>query len=315
MESEILSEGFKKSIEMHNLIYGRLISDGDANTYAKILQARPYDNYTVEKVECRNHLLRNVCNKLTAISTDTKYVLKYRKFVTKKRIMSIRKVVVKAIRQYKNSNDVTNLHQDIITAPDHAFGNHSKCKDYFCSKSEADEKVDNEMFSNSIWQRIKLIMTQLAAHARSLILDVDSNSVERYHSVVAKFVGGKRINFSQRFQYQMRCNAAALSFNDKKPLSALHKSIVGRSPQPHNEIRRNEKRCMKNRELSQRYIRIKKRIFHAQDTTNYGENCSKPDMDDDMLAESKKIFLKSLEKSEEEKRENNEGNGITKWKQ
>ncbi|KAL4720785.1 hypothetical protein ACJJTC_015668 [Scirpophaga incertulas] len=52
MESEIIVEGFKNSINMHNLIYGKLISDGDSSTYSKILQARPYSDLTVEKIEC-----------------------------------------------------------------------------------------------------------------------------------------------------------------------------------------------------------------------------------------------------------------------
>lgn len=300
MESEILVEGFKKSLEMHNIIYGRLISDGDANTYSKILQTRPYENFTVEKVECRNHLLRNMCNKLAAISTDTKYLLKYRKYLTNKRILSTRKVIIQAIRMYKNTNNITGLHQDIVNAPDHAFGRHNKCKDYFCNNSGEQDQMEEEMFSNSIWQRIKLILTQLAAHARSLILDVDSNSVERYHSVVAKFIGGKRVNFSQRYQYQMRCNAAALSFNARKPLSTLHKSIVGKSPR--NELKKNEDKMLKSRQLTQKYLRKKRRLFDKHDCRNYGDDCSKPDMSEDMMKESKKVFLKNLEKTSDERK-------------
>lgn len=39
MESEILHEGFKCSIKMHNLIYKRMVSDGDSSTYSKLLQS------------------------------------------------------------------------------------------------------------------------------------------------------------------------------------------------------------------------------------------------------------------------------------
>lgn len=84
MES-ITVEGFKASIEMYGLIYGRIISDGDSSTYAKVLEARPYPNNTVQKVECRKHLLRNFCNKLVGFTTDTKYLLKYRRYITKKK--------------------------------------------------------------------------------------------------------------------------------------------------------------------------------------------------------------------------------------
>ncbi|CAB3237973.1 unnamed protein product [Arctia plantaginis] len=37
MEAEIIAEGFRKSVEMYNIIYGRLIADGDSSTYSKIL--------------------------------------------------------------------------------------------------------------------------------------------------------------------------------------------------------------------------------------------------------------------------------------
>ncbi|XP_063389246.1 uncharacterized protein LOC134675025 [Cydia fagiglandana] len=299
MESEILVEGFKRSIDMHNLIYGRLISDGDANTYAKILQTRPYKNHTVEKIECRNHLLRNMCNKLAALQTDTKYLLKFRRYVIKDRIKSIRRVIVKAIKEHKGTNNVDRLYRDIVTAPDHAFGIHTKCKPYFCSQNNEDQKIDQDFFSNSIWQQIKSIISQFAVHTRSLIFDVDSNAVERYHSIVAKLVGGKRINFTQRYQYQMRCNVAALTFNTQKPLSVLHKAIVGRSPR--NEIARNEKNKAKSRLLTAKYPRKKRRLFQKEDTRNYGPDCSKPDIDDHMMIKAKQDFLKNLEKSSAER--------------
>lgn len=294
MESTILVEGFKNSIQMHNLIYARLISDGDANTYAKLLQSRPYKNITIEKIECRNHLLRNLCNKLQALSTDTKYLIKYRKYITKQRILSIRKVIVTAIRNYKNSGNVTGLHNDIMLAAEHAFGIHTTCKAYFCSKVGDDENIDRDIFTNSLWHRIKFVLTHIAAHSRSLIEDVDSNIVERYHSIVAKLVGGKRVNFSQKYQYNMRCNAAALSFNTHKPLSLLQKAITGRSPT--NELKKLEVRKLKRLQQTKKYNRIKKRLYdhNTESTKNYGDQCSKPDMSDEMLEESKKIFLNNL---------------------
>ncbi|CAG4992817.1 unnamed protein product [Colias eurytheme] len=39
MESTIIVEGFKFSMEMHGLVYRRMISDGDSTTYSKLLEA------------------------------------------------------------------------------------------------------------------------------------------------------------------------------------------------------------------------------------------------------------------------------------
>ncbi|KAH9644550.1 hypothetical protein HF086_000324 [Spodoptera exigua] len=49
MESTIITEGFKQSLDMHGLIYSRFIADGDSSTYAKIINARPYPDITVTK--------------------------------------------------------------------------------------------------------------------------------------------------------------------------------------------------------------------------------------------------------------------------
>lgn len=93
MESSILVEGFKKSVEMYGVKFSTMIADGDSSTYKKILDARPYNKLTVEKVECRNHLLRNYCNKLKALTKDTTFSLALRKLL-EGRIMRLRTAIV-----------------------------------------------------------------------------------------------------------------------------------------------------------------------------------------------------------------------------
>lgn len=99
METEIIVEGFTSSITMYGIIYERMIGDGDASTYAAVLKARPYEteNVTVEKIECRNHILRNFCKKLRNLITDTKYILVHRKMLTNIKILTMRKSIVQCI--------------------------------------------------------------------------------------------------------------------------------------------------------------------------------------------------------------------------
>lgn len=93
MESNILVEGFKRSVEMYGIKYAKMIADGDSSTYKKILEARPYQNLTVEKIECRNHLLRNYCNKLKALTKESGYPMEYRKLLDG-RIMRLRTAII-----------------------------------------------------------------------------------------------------------------------------------------------------------------------------------------------------------------------------
>lgn len=44
-----------------------------------------------------------------------------------------------------------------------------------------------------------------------MISDVDSNVVESYNIIIAKVIGGKRINFAMKGLYVGRCYAAAIA--------------------------------------------------------------------------------------------------------
>lgn len=304
MEADILLEGFKCSIDMHNLIYCRMIADGDASTYAKISSARPYPNVSIEKIECRNHIFRNMCNKLNQIAKDTKFPISLRKYVTVSRVLALRKAICLSIKEHvKEPNNLIQntlqLHTDIINSPHHAFGDHGNCKAYYCQSARQSENVARTLKMSSLWYRIQQIINTVASHSRSLIQDADSNIVECYNSIVAKFVGGKRINFSLRHGYQSRCNAAVVSFNTKKPLHTLQKSILGYSPR--SKVKKLEEARQKRNASVKRQKYKKNRISCNRSTDNhYGENCAKPDLDSEELSRQKHAFLLNLKKSDDE---------------
>ncbi|CAK1589570.1 unnamed protein product [Parnassius mnemosyne] len=308
MESTLIVEGFRSSVEMYGLIYGRLISDGDSSTYSKILEARPYPQFTVEKVECRNHLLRNLCNKLENLITDTKYPIHLRKLITKKRIMTIRSTIRKCIKKYHDSTETIDfcthkLFEDIQTVHLHAFGNHTNCKNYFCNCRQTEtESVLADFFTSSLWQRICFIINSIAGHSRSLVHDIDSNIVECFHSVVAKLVGGKRVNYSLRRGYQTRCSASAITFNTKrKPTTILYKTIVGKSPKGRMSTLDNKYRKLRGLKKRANYKKPQKTCDAITQNKDYGEQSSKPDVSDDILNLMKETFISTLKKSEEER--------------
>lgn len=70
METDIIVQGFKCSIETNGLKYLTLVGDGDSSVYNKLLEASPYGPQTViKKIECRNHLLRNFSSKLRDLTS------------------------------------------------------------------------------------------------------------------------------------------------------------------------------------------------------------------------------------------------------
>lgn len=143
MEASIVVEGFKQSESTYGIRYHKLIADGDSSVYKQILDARPYKHLTVEKVECRNHLLRNLCRKLRDMTTQKHSGKLEHRQLLGKNILRIRKGIVKAV-QYRKSNNHSprSLQNDIMNSVDHVFGEHSKCDSYFCSKPKESNYIE-----------------------------------------------------------------------------------------------------------------------------------------------------------------------------
>ncbi|XP_050671428.1 uncharacterized protein LOC126969880 isoform X2 [Leptidea sinapis] len=302
MEADIIVEGFKSSISMYGIIYGRMVGDGDSSTYSKILISNPYEsqNLTVEKLECRNHILRNFCKKLRAVTTETKYILAHRKTLTNQKIMTMRKAIVKSITHHKASQSPKNvaisiLHNDIINSLSHAYGNHQLCQNYFCDK---DKNCGGELLkieNSTFIFRINAIVSNVASKSRSLIEDVNTNTVECFNSVIAILTGGKRINFALKGGYQGRCAAAVVSFNTKSAVSTIQKAITSNAPGGlAEEI---EKRRAKKRKLNMEHPVKKRRVLKDLNKMqhDYGPACSLPDMSQKEYDKSKEHFLKNLE--------------------
>ena len=73
MESDIITEDFKCSIETHGLIYDTVVSDADSNVYKSIVDNNIYRDHNIvpKRILCTNHLLCNLCKKLTKVSKIT----------------------------------------------------------------------------------------------------------------------------------------------------------------------------------------------------------------------------------------------------
>jgi hypothetical protein len=73
MEADIIVEGFHQNIPMHNIIYNKLIGDGDSSVLKKNMLAKPYgNNLYVKKIKRINHILRNYLNRLVDIANKRK---------------------------------------------------------------------------------------------------------------------------------------------------------------------------------------------------------------------------------------------------
>ncbi|KAJ8888196.1 hypothetical protein PR048_007683 [Dryococelus australis] len=200
MEQDVIVEGMLQSIGMQGLVYRLLIADGDSSVHRKLTGAMPYGTTRqVEKVECRNHTCRNYVSKVLGLCNNTKLGSYELRSALKDRIMRLRTAAMSTMKYRKKQSEdkyYLSIEELILKSPFHVLGGHSKCSESVMD-SQNPEKVAN--------------------NASSLILDVDNNMAENYNSVVAKFVGGKRINFSP---IRGICQRKRVEHRDKKNLDS-----------------------------------------------------------------------------------------------
>jgi len=184
MEAAVIVNGFRESERMYGIRYHKLIADGDKSVYKQILEARPYKNRTVEKIECKNHLLRNFCKKMREIATKKQAGKLENRKLLQNNILRLRKGIVSAIQyRRKNKDNDNDLRNYILNSIDHIFGQHNKYPSYFCNKENTINylekiKATDSLFYYNLMQPIRY----LARHSRSLMHNVDKcrRIVERY---------------------------------------------------------------------------------------------------------------------------------------
>ncbi|KAG8237305.1 hypothetical protein J437_LFUL017065, partial [Ladona fulva] len=259
MEADIITEGFKASIEMHNLKYHRLIGDGDSSNMQRLPREMPYGaDLPVQKVECMNHLLRTYISRLRDTARKPKNSQGAVPILLRKKVgdnlQRIRVAISAAVayrRATTNSDKIKLLEEDIRKGTNHVFGDHEGCAEYFCkSPNEREENLFPQMRSCGLWVDIRYANSLLARHSPSLIQNVTNNVAESFNSLVAKYIGGKRINYCLRGSYQTRCEIATISFNSRYRLqNKIHSGLTNASPGKFTKINSKslEKKALKRK--------------------------------------------------------------------
>ncbi|GFS65461.1 yqaJ domain-containing protein [Nephila pilipes] len=87
-----------------------------------------------------------------------------------------------------------------------------------------------DLLESGLLYKIMNVVSNLADNSKSLLFSANNNCVEQFHSIVTKFMGGKRVNFCLRRSYLARCSGAVISHNSGSFMSRVHKSMCNTSP-------------------------------------------------------------------------------------
>lgn len=321
MESAIIAEGFCKSVEMYGVKYHVIIGDGDCCVHNKVVELNPYPNIVVIKIECKNHLLRNLSSKFKNIEKNSalKHV-EIRKLIYA-RDMDFRTAITSAMdfrivekgadgKLLPKQERITNLMRDILNSPHHMFGDHGKCATYFCTGPKQNEvNLIPKIKTTAPFVQLEKHIKYVANRSRSLIEDVTSNIVEQVFSIVAKYVGGKRVNVA--YTYNARCSAAVINHNTGGKLHyKAHKKLCGVSPGDFakaGEARKSKKvdlarQRREERAASGTRTTKKKKLFSAKSSKHgYWPDRMTDPLSPEEYEEKKEEFLLALKKTPQQK--------------
>lgn len=308
MEWETILEGFKSSVELYNLRYLKFISDGDSSTYAKLLENKPYGDRHIEKIECTNHLHRNYRKNIEASVKGCPRGLNRHVVDNLERIRKDIYCAVEFRKKEKTSEaeKISLLKSDLNNILHHVFGDHSNCPTYIKSHCTDDRNYVPALEECNTFEKMSSIMRQLMYCAKDLIQGETNNAAEHYNSIVAKFVGGKRVNFSLSNSYKYRANAAAVQYNTKKALSAFYNAKFNQNP-PELAGKLEMKRLQKTDRAKERRKILKQnkviRVPFCRVKGNgpglgpgYGPDSQKPDLSDENFQNEKQIHFEKLAK-------------------
>lgn len=304
MEADIILEGFRVC-EQLGARFHKLIADGDSSTYKTLrdLRVYKYPDLFIEKIECVNHLCRNFRSKFGFLNSVTKFDSTLRKHLKLSKANDICKGVKAAAKHWRDSKvslskKISNLEQDIMNTPAHYFGVHTKCKSYFCTKTTSRGAIDTIYLlkSDGIYHEVmNLCQVYFAGNAKSLLENFTNNAAEEFNNIVAKFLGGKRINYSLARSYTARVASAVVQYNTGGHAStAFRKFKLGDEHQSCTaKLEAKRKRKLKANEIA---LEAKPRLRHVKgDTTSssylhgFGtEDLDKPPAE---LEKRKKLFL------------------------
>ncbi|KYN13186.1 hypothetical protein ALC57_14630 [Trachymyrmex cornetzi] len=225
MEVDAVIEMFQRSESLYEIKYGSYIGDGDSKTFASILKSEPYENFSVQKKECLDHVqkrmgtrLRNLKKKVPGLGGKGK--------LTNKLIDELSIYYGLAIR--RNHDSIEKMKNDIWATLYHKISTnekpqHDKCpvgENSWClwQKSKASNTLHNfshkTALPDTVFNAIKPIYDELSNDdlLNRCLGGFTQNSNESFNATVWSMA--PKFRSSGKTVLDIAGNLAVCTFND-----------------------------------------------------------------------------------------------------
>lgn len=338
MEPDMIVQSFIESEEVHGLRYKKFIGDGDSSVFSHLQEKVLSYGRQIIKVECVNHLLKNVTKRLFELQKGLEKQAKARleqdkaanpsqqqpkqrgrnkekEFLTNNRIKTIGKTVRRMIKTLSLENAPRSVISEVIqNLGRHCIGDHSKCQQKFCDKSGVVEK--NELATDFVVQ-LSNIISGLTRHTTSIMEYQTTNKCESFMHLGTKFNGSKDVFYCRRGSYTYRTFGAGHLFQHGHGWRGkFYRHMTGKSPGSHmkrKDIMRT-RRCIRHAgyklEKRQQQPTVDSPLPSGSDSdpdspdspvnpsADYGVTCRKPDMPEEEIKKQILILTEALKVDE-----------------
>jgi hypothetical protein len=278
-----------------------MIGDGDSSVFAEVEHTYIKHNIKVEKVECVNHFIRNLTTKIINISQNRitgKNAPKIPK-VEQNKIAANRDKITIGVRkaiEYNSKSDnnpptsVKTLIEDLDNVLNHVFGDHTKCKPYFCTKTVLPINPMIQVKKSAFFKPLSDAIHRGIMLAPRLIHNRVSNDAENFMSICCKYISGKRVHYGARGGYNMRMTSAMFSFDDCSFwVPQLYRTVYKSSPSTPWTISHQQSARIRDKRRTKKYPKVN--LFHskkeaatdAEDDTEYGAHSRDADAEESLV--------------------------------
>lgn len=150
------------------------------------------------------------------------------------------------------------LKEDLKQIFFHLFGgNHDNCPTYLCSE-QSEVNYIPLLQTHKLYEPVFSAIQGLVRNSYSLIYNYNNNLAEGYNSILAKYIAGKRINYTGAGGYEARCCMAAVAMNSAMPVTEYYKHTYNSSPSCHSkalELKLEEQRRNRPKETRKTFPR------------------------------------------------------------
>lgn len=189
MEPFMVYRSLIKLAQDYDLHRNQIVADGDSTVYSTL---RDSLGWSIVKIECLNHLIKNYKKKLIETRHDYKIGTVVSDHIINKLCAYVRNII-NIYSSEENRNELL-MKQLILNVPSHIFGDHRNCIEDLCNK----EKNNLHMDQNISLEQITVLSNSamnIIQKINRIYKNITTNAAENFHLIRTKFDHGKMRNY------------------------------------------------------------------------------------------------------------------------